>query len=369
MPVELRFHSSDSDTLAPSSSVAGALLLARWCATRGWPVHPLSPQRKTPVANCSACRAPGHTYRGCRCRAEGRWCHGFHAATLDMALITQWWSQNPHLGVGVACGPAGLVVIDIDAHPQGLPSRDRILPGIPIDDSVDLSGMTTGFHSIAVLAALRGEESPADDVTTLRVKTPSGGLHVWYRTTDSRRWQCSTGSSNGRALAWQVDVRAHGGYIVAPGTTTKAGTYMPIGSAREPAALPAWLALELERTGHLPAVDVPAPRPVPPRARQAVIEAGGGVDHAHRILTVALAEITACGVVTEGAGFSSKLNRASFTAGGLVAAGHFSHEAVERALLEAAAFARPGQEPRAAQIIRSGMRAGFRRPLSVGGQA
>lgn len=33
--------------------------------------------------------------------------------------------------------------------------------------------------------------------------------------------------------------------------------------------LPAWLAQELQRTHHLPAAHVPAPRPVPGRARQA----------------------------------------------------------------------------------------------------
>uniref|UniRef100_UPI0004CC7043 bifunctional DNA primase/polymerase n=1 Tax=Streptomyces sp. NRRL S-15 TaxID=1463886 RepID=UPI0004CC7043 len=62
---------------------------------------------------------------------------------------------------------------------------------------------------------------------------------------------------SGRALAWQVDVRAHGGYIIAPGTSTEHGTYTPIGDVREPAGLPLWIAQELERTGHLPALTIP----------------------------------------------------------------------------------------------------------------
>lgn len=271
------------------------------------------------------------------------------------------------MGVAVACGPANLVIVDVDAHTTAtIPDRDRLLPGIAISNDINVSAMTTGYHTLAVLAALRNQNSPADDSNTLRVRTPSGGMHIWYRAPDARHWQCSTGSSATRALAWQVDIRAHGGYIVAPGTTTPAGSYTPVGPCRQPAPLPDWLAQELARTGHLPAAHIPAPRPVPSRARQAVIAAGGGRDQATRTLASALAAVAACATVSQGAGFSDKLNRAAYTAGGLVAAGHVSQEAAERALRETAELARPGQDSRAAQIIRSGMAAGARRPLHVG---
>ncbi|MEV2236270.1 bifunctional DNA primase/polymerase [Streptomyces phaeochromogenes] len=365
MPAELRFPGSDSRQPALGPSVAEqSLVTARWCARRGWPVHPLAPGRKTPAANCEDCRRPGHTYADCVCLPAGRWCHGFHAATLDQRRIAHWWGAHPQFGVGVACGPAGLVVIDIDAHSAQPPDRTRILPGITIGDHVDLTGLASGFHTLAVLAALRGVPSPADDTTTLRVRTPSGGLHVWYRAEDSRRWQCSSGSSHSRALAWQVDVRAHGGYIIAPGTTTSAGTYMPVGDVRQLAVLPGWLAQELERTGHLPAPNIPAPRPVPPRAQQAVRAAGGGrIQHS---LAAILAPVEACGHVTEGAGFSDALNRAAYTVGGLVAAGRLTQDEAERALRDTVAAARPGQERRAEQIIRSGLSAGLKRSLSSG---
>ncbi|MFD9636910.1 DNA primase, partial [Streptomyces violascens] len=75
---------------------------------------------------------------------------------------------------------------------------------------------------------------------------------------------------------------------------------------------------------------------LPSRARQAVIAAGGGHDQAARALAGALAEVAACADVPAGAGFTDKLNRAAYTAGGLVAAGHLAHEAAEHALLEAA---------------------------------
>ncbi|MFE6131937.1 bifunctional DNA primase/polymerase [Streptomyces sp. NPDC056437] len=369
MPAELRFPRRDSGCSAPDGSVAAApLTIATWCAGQGWPVHPLAPGRKFPAANCAACRQTGHTHHGCNCRIAGRWCHGFHAATLNSERIQQWWDQSPKSGVGVACGPAGLVVIDIDAHAQIPPTRDRLLPGIPISHQVDLRGLATGYHTIGILAALRGATSPADDATTLRVRTPSGGLHVWYRSDGARAWQCSSGSGGGRALAWQVDVRAHGGYIIAPGTTTNAGTYTPVGDSRLPAPLPNWLARELERTGHLPAPQVPSPLPVPARALQAVIAAGGGRTHATRTLATVLNEVTACAAVTEGAGFSAKLNRAAYTAGGLVTGEYITEQQARNALREAAEAARPGQSRRSEGIIRSGMNAGRARPLHPGGR-
>lgn len=162
MPAELWASRSGSGHPASGRSIT-SLGLARWCAGNGWPVHPLAPGRKTPVANCRVCAEPGHTRADCSCLRSGRWCHGFHAATLDDSRIEHCWTGNPALGVGVACGPAGLVVIDIDAHGSEPPHRDRILPGIPIAAAVDLRGLRTGFHSLAVLAALRGEPSPADD--------------------------------------------------------------------------------------------------------------------------------------------------------------------------------------------------------------
>ncbi|MEY9997988.1 hypothetical protein ABIE67_010107 [Streptomyces sp. V4I8] len=368
MPAELPFSPSDSRNQPPCVSVAAPdpLQIARWCARQGWPVHPLAPGRKTPAANCSACRQPSHTAVGCTCRLAGRWCHGFHAATLDLQRIEDWWGRKPGFGVGVACGPARLVVIDVDAHATRPPERDRLLPGIPVGDQVDLTGLQNGFHTLAVLAALRNQPSPAEDAGTLRVRTPSGGLHIWYKKSDLRRWQCSTGSSAGRAFAWQVDVRAHGGYIIAPGVRTRAGVYTPLEGAAEPGLLPSWLAQELERTGHLSAPPTPAHRPVPPRAYQAISAATGKDGRLQKTLGSLLADVAACGQVAEGAGFSSRLNRAAYTIGGIVASGLMSWNIAERVLHDVAEAARPGQKRRAEQIIRSGLTAGAQRPLYLG---
>ncbi|MFE7593539.1 bifunctional DNA primase/polymerase [Kitasatospora sp. NPDC057512] len=346
-----------------------ALAVARWCAAQGWPVHPLAPGRKTPPANCQACQDSPHSPTECICPRVGRWCHGFHAATVNQDVITAWWRVNPDFGTGVACGPAGLVVIDVDSHPGPVPSRDRILPGIPIHEHVNLDGLENGYHTLALLAALRGAPDPAGDTATLRVRTPSGGLHIWYRDQAHHRFACSAGSSAGRALAWQVDVRAHGGYIVAPVTATANGVYTPLPGATVPAPLPRWLAEELIRTGHLkdqPGTHSVPQQAVPHRGRQAVVAAGGGKRGADRVLDTVLQDVTDCAGTAEGAGFTGKLNRAAFTAGGLVAAGHLTHAAAERLLTDAAHTARPSQDRHSSAVIRSGLAAGARQPLHIG---
>ncbi|MFC7220983.1 bifunctional DNA primase/polymerase [Streptomyces polyrhachis] len=345
--------------------------MARWCAGQGWPVHPLAPGRKTPARNCPTCRERHHEAADCPCIPAGRWCHGFHAATTEPARIDTWWGAEPTLGVGVACGPADLVVIDVDAHQAPPPDRDRLLPGIPIDARVDLRGLATGFDTLALLAAYRGRPDPAEDEGTLRVRTPSGGLHVWYRAAGPRL-RSSAGSSGRVALAWQVDVRAVGGYVVAPGTATEAGEYRPIGSVRTPAPLPQWLEAELVRTGHR--VEDGSQPPAPPRrARPAAASGrgrpGAGPGGATRLLEPLLAEVADCAAAPRGTGFSEKLNRAAYTAGGLAAAGHLDEAAARELLNEAAGRARPRQPVRNRKIIADAMAAGAARPLHPKGRS
>ncbi|MFF2518250.1 bifunctional DNA primase/polymerase [Streptomyces sp. NPDC058086] len=270
MPSELGSSRSDPAPCAATDGTSAAqvgLRTALWCAAQGWPVHQLAPGRKTPAARCRRCQQRRHRLSDCPCIAAGRWCHGLHAATTDVIRIRNWWTAQPRFGVGVVCGPAGLIVIDVDAHAAALPARDRLLPGVSVPESVSLAGLRQGFHSLALLAALHGAKGPAADSTTLRVRTPSGGLHIWYATTPELGRRSSSGSGLRQTLAWQVDVRAHGSYLFAPGTKTAARADR---AARRPAALPMWLAAQLTRTGHRLSTAPPRQASVPWRGRQVV---------------------------------------------------------------------------------------------------
>lgn len=143
-------------------SVTAALKLAQ----RGLPVFPVSAQTKAPLTR-----------------------HGCKDASRDERQIIELWRSHPAAGIGVATGkPSGIVAIDIDPR----------------------SGGEDGFAELAGRIGNPGR--------TVRVLTPSGGYHLWYRA-PAAAVACSAGK-----LAPGVDVRADGGYVVAPPTTRPDGT-------------------------------------------------------------------------------------------------------------------------------------------------
>jgi hypothetical protein len=129
--------------------------------------------------------------------------------------------------------------------------------------------------------------------------------------------------------------------------------------------LPPWLAVELERTGHL--IDEGKESRASGRHTDAVTEmvTTSGLDISRRIMRTVVDDILECASVLEGSGFAEKLNRAAYTAGGLIAAGLISEAETEQMLLGAAITARPMKERYAVGVIRSGMRAGALRPFRV----
>jgi len=95
-----------------------------------------------------------------------------------------------------------------------------------------------------------------------------------------------------------------------------------------------------------------------------MLEVGGQKGIAgDRTLRRLVAEVDACHLVPEGAGFSAKLNRAAYTAGGLIAAGYLTHDTAHDLLIRAAQHARPGQERWFERIIDRALTAGQRRPF------
>lgn len=88
-----------------------------------------------------------------------------------------------------------------------------------------------GAATFKALCERAGQAVP----TTYRVRTPSGGEHLYFTAPSGIR----LGNTAGR-LGPLIDTRAHGGYVVAPGSTTPAGTY-EVTNPAPVAELPVWL--------------------------------------------------------------------------------------------------------------------------------
>jgi putative DNA primase/helicase len=128
---------------------------ALYYAKLGWPVLPLRPRSKSPLTK-----------------------HGYKDATTDERTIRSWWERWPNANVGIATGAAsGVVVLDVDPRAGGLESLQELmdrhgpLPQTPI------------------------------------VETGGGGLHYYFAV---------RGSVRSRRLAHGLELKADGGYIVAP---------------------------------------------------------------------------------------------------------------------------------------------------------
>ncbi|WP_405699912.1 bifunctional DNA primase/polymerase [Streptomyces sp. NBC_01383] len=187
--------------------VRSALLSAALgAAVRGWAVFPLRPGGKPPALHGEvSCPLTGDCITGHR-KWEQR-------ATTDPDRIRRAWSVG-RFNIGIATGPSELVVVDLDM-PKPKSSTDTP------------SGVTT-FEALCERA---GQAVP----TTYRVRTASGGEHLYFTAPDGVRLGNTAGF-----LAPPIDTRAWGGYVVAPGSTVNGRTYKVIDSAPV-APLPGWL--------------------------------------------------------------------------------------------------------------------------------
>ncbi|MEV4604920.1 bifunctional DNA primase/polymerase [Amycolatopsis sp. NPDC049253] len=299
-------------------------------AARGWHVFPLRPGTKRPAGhNEDDCPGTGRCTDGHRTWEQ--------RATTGADKIRVAWSQAAY-GIGLATGPSRLCVLDLDTAK----------PGEDVPARWAAAGATSGEDVLAVLADEAGEELPGNTVT---VRTPSGGLHLYYRAPGDVTLR-NTSGERGTGLGWKIDTRAWGGYVVAPGTVTDAGRYEflfdgPI------APLPAWLVQRL------------TPKPLPAAPAWPVRPAG---DRRGRYLDAA---VTAeAGKVHDAA--SSQRNAALYAAalalGQLVAGGSLDADDVTARLMTAAGrhiACGAYSEAQARATIRSGLRAGQNRPRTV----
>jgi len=110
-------------------------------------------------------------------------------STTDLLSVTIKWEGKP-FNIGIDTGKSGLVVVDVD-NKRG----------------------KSGSDSLSELEILHGDlpETPI-------ARTPSGGYHYYFKTDKKVK------NSVGR-LGKGLDVRAEGGFVVAPGSQVDAGAY------------------------------------------------------------------------------------------------------------------------------------------------
>ncbi|MFD3438809.1 bifunctional DNA primase/polymerase [Streptomyces sp. NPDC058685] len=177
-------------------------------AERGWHVFPLRPGDKRPALHGEAvCPGIGDCAGGHR-KWEER-------ATIDPDRIRRAWGDLP-FNIGIATGPSGLLVVDLD-----MPKRKN-------KSSADTPCGVTTFRALCERA---GQPIPV----TRTVRTASGGVHLYFTAPAGTR----LGNTAGR-LGRLIDTRAWGGYVVAPGSTTPAGPYAVVHDTA-PTPLPDWL--------------------------------------------------------------------------------------------------------------------------------
>lgn len=252
-------------------------------AESGWHVFPLRPGSKPPALHGEkSCTRTGVCAAG-HVKWEQR-------ATTDPDRIRAAWSRAP-FNVGIATGPSGLVVIDLDT-PEHKGSSDA----------------PDGAATFKALCERTGHTVP----NTYRVRTASGGTHLYLAAPAGVRLGNTAGT-----VADSVDTRAWGGYVVAAGSSTPAGRYEAL-CGPEVAPLPPWLHSILQ----------PAPK-----ASQAPSMAVAG--QSRRYADVALAS-EARNVATAQVGErEATLFRAARALGRFVAWGDHPRSVVEQALQEA----------------------------------
>jgi hypothetical protein len=270
---------------------------------------------------------------------------------------------------GVAAGPSGLVLVDIDAHRDQLPPRlaTGLLPGIdlaaePIPASAwdDPTRFRDGRDTLILLAQLRGGPRPwptGPEHRPVTAATPSGGAHLWYQAPAGGLRQALADPQGRYGLGWQVDLKAGWSYGIAPGATTKTGSYrVGGGDPARPGRMPAWLASEVIR-----AATAARLRPATP-AR--FLSSSGGPGPAAYLTTVIGRGASQLAAMTDGR--KRALSALSYHAGGLLEWSGLTREHVTGQLIDAgtAAGLGPGITTR---IVNRAIANGIDRPRTSPG--
>jgi hypothetical protein len=268
-------------------------------------------------------------------------------ATTDPGRIARAWARAPY-NVGIATGPSGLIVLDLDVPKPGeVPPPRWATPGI-----------CDGADVLAALCEEHGQPFPSE---TFMVRTRRGGWHLYFTAPPGIRLG-NTSGRNPNGLGWLIDTRGHGGYVIAAGSivTTPGGTgRYEVAYDRPPAPLPGWLAALLT-----------APRPNHPPL-ECRSPGDGQVGDLDRYAASALkGEAGRVAAAVEG-GRNAALNKAAYNLGRLIGAGALDDDGTAERELYAAASPHfgigdpPFTPADAMATIRSAIAAGKRRPRPI----
>ena len=286
---------------------------------------------------------------------------GLKDATTDEAVIVGWWRRWPFALIGLPMGRNGAFALDFDPRVEEITDPD--------------TGEVTGTREFtldelkAALEAQIGVPLPRS-ITSL---TQSGGVHVWFRHPKDG----GDDIRNRGNLPRHVDVRGHGGYVIAPPSITldehgaEKGRYRWLRDrgdwryAPDLADAPPELIAVLRDRGRK-AAPATKDETLPGTEAQA-----GPVRHdpdaaVRKYALAALdGELQAIRVARSGER-NAQLNRSAYQVASLVAAGAID-EAVARSSLHAAARANPGRDDDAQLLatIESGWAAGMQAPRDL----
>lgn len=194
-------HPADSEGERGIGSAGyGAAMAAFEYLDHGKSVFPCNPNGKEPCIN-----------------------DGFKGATRDAEHARAFWTKFPCARIGI---------------PTGIENKFFVL-----DVDQAKNGGTSGFDSLAVREAEYGKLPD-----TYTVKTPSGGMHLYFKMPNAE-----VKSSAGR-IGVGLDIRAGGGYIIAAGSS---GYTVLSGRFGHFAEAPKWL-VQMVRGEHAPVTSAPA---------------------------------------------------------------------------------------------------------------
>ena len=267
-------------------------------------------------------------------------------ATTNERQIDAWWANNSRKNIGIATGPSGLLVVDLDQSKGGQAPAP----------------FTGARHGLDVLAQLAAEADAPVPTDTFTVETPGGGRHLYFwappgvelRNTQAR-------------LGWRIDTRAGGGYVVAAGSIRTDGRrYRVCEPLRPVRELPEFL---------LQALQPPPPQPVAAPGRLRVPAGqGSGRSTGHGVhdleaymQRVVTAESREVADAPQGQSHAVLL-RAALRLGNYVGGGALAEEDARAALLAAgtAHFGRWRCDCTEAEVLRTinfGLSSGRLRPL------